>query len=397
MDAAALRAARFGVALSLAPGIGRVRFRELVDELGDCERALGGAVPASCRDELLAGADALIARAAACGARVAVYGLDDEASGNARKAPGGSGEASGNARKASGGSDEASGRTRKASAASGDAPTIAGYPSRLRDLADPPPVVYLSGHDEWLGQAPIVAIVGTRGATAYGERVTREIAGQLARAGALVLSGMARGIDSAAHRGALGSDGRSGAVLGTGVDIAYPVAHRALHAELGARGVLIAEQPPGEHATGGSFPERNRIIAALADLVIVIEAGVKSGALITATRALELGRAVAAVPGPIDSPQCAGSNELLRDGAQVIASAADALALVRLTLPPRAPAPDVGGTERVVWDALSCGALDLDTLATHTALPAREVMAAVTRLEMSGAVECALTGEVRRR
>ncbi len=367
MGAAAPRAVRFAVALSLVPGIGRVRFRELVDELGDHERALGRAVPASRRDQLLADADALIARATECAARVAVYGLDGEASG------------------ASSGVEI------------GAAPAIVGYPSRLRDLPDPPPVVYVRGHDEWLDHTPIVAIVGTRAATAYGERVTREIAAQLARAGALVLSGMARGIDSAAHRGALGSDGRSGAVLGTGVDVAYPVAHRALHAELGARGVLIAEQPPGERATGGSFPERNRIIAALADLVIVIEAGVKSGALITATRALELGRTVAAVPGPIDSPQCAGSNELLRDGAQVIASAADALALVRLTAPPRAPAPNVAGTERVVWDALSQGALDLDTLATHTALPAREVMAAVTRLEMSGAVECALTGEVRRR
>jgi DNA processing protein len=186
-------------------------------------------------------------------------------------------------------------------------------------------------------------------------------------------------------------------VLGTGIDIAYPAAHRSLHAELRERGVVVTEQPPGEKATGGSFPERNRIIAALSDLVIVIEAGRKSGALITATRALELGRVVAAVPGPIDSPQSAGSNELLRDGAQLIASVEDALALVGLTAPPRAPAIDVGGVERVVWDALSRGALDLDALASHTALPARELMAAVTRLELSGAVECALTGEVRRR
>jgi DNA processing protein len=161
--------------------------------------------------------------------------------------------------------------------------------------------------------------------------------------------------------------------------------------------LLVSEQEPGEKATGGSFPERNRIIAALADLVIVIEAGRKSGALITGARALELGRMVAAVPGQIDSPQCAGSNELLRDGAQFIASAEDALALVGLTASPRAPSIDASGTERVVWDALSLGALDLDTLASRTALPAREVMAAVTRLELHGAVECALTGEVRRR
>lgn len=355
MSALAPGAARFGIALSLAPGIGRVRFRELLDENGDHEAAFSRAVPSGRRDALLEQATALLDSARACGARVAVYGLGEALE------------------------------------------DIAAYPARLRDLPDPPPLLYLSGHDEWLGAGPVVGIVGTRAATAYGERVTRGIAGQLARAGALVLSGMARGIDGAAHRGALGTGGRTGAVLGTGIDIAYPSAHRSLHAELGERGVLVSEQPPGEKATGGSFPERNRIIAALADLVIVIEAGQKSGALITATRALELGRIVAAVPGQIDSPQSAGSNELLRDGAQLIASPADALALVGLTAAPRAPALEVGGTERVVWDALSRGALDLDTLATETALPAREVMAAVTRLEMSGAVECALTGEVRRR
>ncbi|HWE43167.1 MAG TPA: DNA-processing protein DprA [Gemmatimonadaceae bacterium] len=341
-------AARAGVALSLAPGVGRVRFRALLDECGEHEAAFTRAVPESRRDALLHEAALLIERAEGCESQVAVYGLPS-------------------------------------------------YPSRLRDLPDPPPVLYLDGHAAWLGEGPVVGMVGTRAATSYGERVTGEIAGQLARAGALVVSGMARGIDAAAHRGALGAGGRSGAVLGTGIDIAYPASHRSLHAELRERGVVATEVPPGEKATGGSFPERNRIIAALSDLVIVIEAGRKSGALITASRALELGRAVAAVPGPIDSPQSAGSNELLRDGAQLIASAADALALVGLTAPPRAPATDASGVERVVWDALSRGALDLDALASRTALPARVLMAAVTRLELSGAVECALTGEVRRR
>jgi DNA processing protein len=273
-----------------------------------------------------------------------------------------------------------------------------GYPARLHDLADPPSVLHARGPLAWLvGPAPIVAMVGTRAATAYGERITHEIAAQLARAGALVLSGMARGIDAAAHRGALSTGGRTGAVLGTGIDVAYPAAHRQLHAEIGARGLLLAEQPPGEKASGGSFPERNRIIAALADLVIVIEAGVKSGALITAGRALDLGRMIAAVPGAVDSPQSAGSNELLRDGAHLIATPADALALVGLTAPPRAPSPEVAGPDRAIWEALGRGALDLDTLTTATALPAREVLAAVTRLELAGAVECALTGEIRRR
>jgi len=353
--AAPLDAARAAIALSLAPGVGRVRFRELMDAHASADEALAVATEPSRLTTLLEEADTLLERTRGCGARLAICGV----------------------------------------ASSGD--DLAAYPSSLADLPDPPPLLFVRGHAEWLTGGVVVSIVGTRQATAYGERIARELAGQLARAGALVLSGMARGIDGAAHRGALGSGGRSGAVLGTGVDIAYPAAHRALHGQLAADGVLASEQPPGEHATGGSFPERNRIIAALSSVVIVIEAGKKSGALITAARALELGRVVAAVPGQIDSPQSAGSNELLRDGAQLIASAEDALALAGLTLAPRAPAPEVSGPDRAVWDALSRGALDLDMLASTTALPAREVMAAVTRLELSGAVECALTGEVRRR
>ena len=370
---AATCATRAGIALSLVPGIGRVRFRELVDEAGDAEAAFTRTVADPRRSALLRAADDLLVRTRQCGAAIAVYGLGAEALGS---------------------SDDA---TAKAGDPPSSEPAAAPYPAKLRDLPDPPPVLFLHGHHEWLETGRVVGIVGTRAATAYGERVTREIAAQLARAGALVLSGMARGIDGAAHRGALGAGGRSGAVLGTGIDIAYPAAHRPLHAELASHGVLVAEQPPGEKATGGSFPERNRIIAALSDLVIVIEAGRKSGALITAVRALELGRIVAAVPGQIDSPQSAGSNELLRDGAQLIASPEDALALVGLTAAPRAPSVEVVGAERVVWDALGKGALDLDMLASCTSLPARDVMAAVTRLEMSGAVECALTGEVRRR
>ncbi|MFL5562224.1 MAG: DNA-processing protein DprA [Gemmatimonadaceae bacterium] len=360
MRAAQAPAQRAAIALSCAPGVGRQRFRELLDAKGDAEAAFALAVQPARRDALLDDADHLIDSARDCGARIACYGVahqpDHEKS-----------------------------------------VSIAPYPERLRELDDPPSVLFLRGHDEWLSERPVVSIVGTRRATAYGERVTGDLAAQLARAGALVLSGMARGIDGAAHRGALGSGGRSGAVLGTGIDLAYPAAHQALHAELSVNGVLVSEQLPGERANGGSFPERNRIIAALSDIVIVIEAGKKSGALITAARALELGRVVAAVPGQIDSPQSAGSNELLRDGAQLIASAEDALALAGLTLPARAPAPGVGGNDRTIWDALAVGALDLDMLASHTALPAREVMAAVTRLELSGAVECALTGEVRRR
>jgi DNA processing protein len=159
----------------------------------------------------------------------------------------------------------------------------------------------------------------------------------------------------------------------------------------------MSEEPPGARATPGSFPKRNRIIAALSVAVIVVEADHDSGALITAGHALELDRTVAAVPGPIDSPRSNGTNRLLRDGAIVIAEVADALALVGL---PSAPERDLSGAsraEREVWKALARGANDIDALAASTDLPVRECLAALTALELSGAVECAQTGEIRRR
>ena len=269
------------------------------------------------------------------------------------------------------------------------------YPPALLDLPDAPPVLFALG-DLAMLRAPVVAIVGTRDCTAYAERVTREVAGALARAGVSVASGLARGIDGCAHAAALEAGGRTVAVLGTGVDIAYPAAHRALHRRIRERGLLLSEHLPGDRAHAGAFPRRNRLVAAVAGATIVIEAGAKSGALITAAHALELGRTVAAVPGPIDMPQSAGSNELLRDGATFIASVADALALVGATAPVRRP-PELAPDELAVWDALARGALDADTLTARSGLPAARCLAAVTKLELAGAVECALTGEIRRR
>lgn len=271
------------------------------------------------------------------------------------------------------------------------------YPATLLELPDPPPHLFGLGDVE-VAAAPAVAIVGTRRATAYGERVTQELAGALARAGVAVVSGMARGIDAVAHRSALAAGGRTVAVLGTGVDVPYPAAHASLHAEIARRGLVLSEHPPGEKAGAGAFPRRNRIIAALASTTIVVEAGFKSGALITATHALDLGRTVAAVPGPIDASQSAGTNELLRDGAVVIASVADALALLGVAAPrqSRVPAAERDPDERALLAALAAGPLDLDALSARSRLPATRCLAAVTALELSGAVECALTGEIRR-
>lgn len=211
-----------------------------------------------------------------------------------------------------------------------------------------------------------------------------------------MISGLARGVDAAAHRGALEADGATCAVLGTGLDLVYPKGHASLQAEIASRGLLLSELEPLNAGHQGSFPERNRIIAALASVTIVVEAGVKSGALLTSNHARDLGRTVAAVPGPIDVPQSEGSNLLLRDGAQVITSMADALSLMGLTSAIRLADIPEGSGERRMWDALGKGAADLDTLSTRSGLPAHEAIAAVTGLEIRGLVECALTGEIRR-
>jgi DNA processing protein len=270
------------------------------------------------------------------------------------------------------------------------------YPAPLEELPQPPERLWWIG-DRSVLELPCVAIVGTRRATAYGERITRELAGALARAGACVISGMARGIDGVAHVAALDAHGKTVAVLGTGVDVAYPPSHRALHARIAGHGMLLSELPPGAHSHGGSFPKRNRLIAALARLTIIVEAPIKSGALITAERATDLHRDVGVVPGPIDSPQSEGSNLLLRDGAHPITSAADALALMGLTPAVHTLVDPEDPDQERVWRALRQGPTDLDTLCHRAALPVQRCLTAVTALELSGSIECALTGEVRRR
>lgn len=270
------------------------------------------------------------------------------------------------------------------------------WPSQLQDLSRPPLGLWWIGNWNVLHE-PIVAIVGTRRATRYGERITRELALALARGGACIVSGLALGIDGVAHRAALDVGGRTVAVLGTGVDIAYPRSHRHMYDEIAERGLLLSELEVGEHSHGGSFPKRNRIIAALASVVIVVEAGPKSGTTHTVDAALQTARTLAAVPGPIDVPQSAYSNELIRDGAHPITSVADALALTGLT------PPALGGTEpadevqRAIWSVLRHGPMDMDSLTAAAGVPARECLAAVSGLEMLGIVDCELTGQIRLR
>ena len=333
------------LALSLAIGIGSATFTELIARFGSAEQALS---QRSDREALLQNAAVLEARTAASGAALLVLG-DAE------------------------------------------------YPTAFADLEAPPMWTTSIGELRHLGPVG-VAIVGTRQATPYGTRIAREVASAVVRAGGVVVSGLARGIDAVAHRAALEAGGATVAVLGTGVDVAYPANHRALHADVAERGLLISEFAPGASASPGSFPRRNRLIAALARVTLVVEAGHRSGALITASQADAIGRDVFAVPGPVDATQSAGCNRLIRDGAQIMTEIADVLQAAGLMVPLASSRADaLVGAPRAVWDALGRGPLDADALAAASRLPARACLATITELELAGLVECALTGEIRRR
>lgn len=270
------------------------------------------------------------------------------------------------------------------------------FPPQLRHLDDAPPLLWSVG-DWGMLQSPIVSVVGTRRATAYGRRVTEEIVGALARSGATIVSGMALGIDAIAHVAAVEANARTVAVLGTGVDVPYPRGHVTLHRTIATKGLILSESPPGANAGPGSFPKRNRIIAALSSITIVIEAPERSGALITADHALNLGRDVAAVPGPIDSPQSVGTNRLLAAGAHVITNVDDALRLAGFApvVPKRRTFSNE--TEQRIWDALETVAASLDDLCSRVSMPVAQCMAAITDLELRGIIECEMTGAIRRR
>ena len=270
------------------------------------------------------------------------------------------------------------------------------YPHALEDRL-PPAQLWCLGDPQLLSHQPMVAIVGTRNCTAYAARTARGLAHAVAGAGGCVVSGMARGVDAAAHRGALDAGGRTIAVLGTGADVPYPAGHRALHGEIAARGVVISEMPPGTKAFPGCFPRRNRIIAGLAAVVVVVEGGHQSGAMNTASHALDLGRTIGVVPGEIDNPQAAGSNALLRDGAHVIASVDDLLQLAGLVAAPARTFVPRTPDEGAIMTLLAAGEATADVIATRTGLPAARCFSTITALELEGAVESTLGGAFRRR
>ena len=267
------------------------------------------------------------------------------------------------------------------------------YPSRLLELSNPPAVLFARGVLAMLAP-PVVAIVGTRNASPYGIRVARSLATTCANHGVCVISGLARGIDGASHEAALAASGRTVAVLGTGLDLVYPRSHRALQKRIGEEGLLLSELPARSSGHGGSFPLRNRIIAALADITIVVEAGIGSGALITARHAQELHRDVACVPNAIDQPGAAGSNLLLKDGAEPILDASDVLTMLHLVAVPSGR-PRLDGDAASCWDAVERGAVTLAGIAELSGLSARSVSSAIADLEIEGLLNVDMLGYVR--
>jgi len=271
------------------------------------------------------------------------------------------------------------------------------YPEGLRDADDAPWALVGRGDPALIdGLEPhgAVTIVGARRATSYGREIARELGRELARAGMVVVSGMAFGIDGCAHRGAL-DGGRTIAVLGCGPDIAYPASHRGLWRQISESGVVVSELPPGAPPWKWTFPARNRIMAALAGMTVVVEAATRSGSLITMDLAADLGRDLGAVPGPVTSRASAGPNALLASGAHVIRDAQDVLDAL-LGPGQRLERPDVAAALppelQMVLSAVEGGEFTCDAVAAATGLSGPATAAALSRLERSGCITCSAFG-----
>ena len=293
------------------------------------------------------------------------------------------------------------------------------YPARLATIPDPPALLYLRG-ELTPADERAVAFVGSRACTAYGLRVAEKLAGGLAGAGWTVVSGLARGIDAAAHRGALDAGGRTVAVLAGGLRRIYPPEHADLAERVTKQGAILTETPMTVDPQPGMFPARNRVISGLSQAVVIVEANARSGALITAVHAAEQGRDVYAVPGAIDSPASAGCLELLRTGARLVRSADDILEDLAGIMgdgpppaklppkpartlfeappppPPSGPPPGLDGHLLRVWEALAASR-QADELARELGLPPGELSAVLLRLEMKKAIRRLPGGHYERR
>ncbi|MES1942618.1 DNA protecting protein DprA [Salinisphaera sp. PC39] len=280
------------------------------------------------------------------------------------------------------------------------------YPAALRDSAQPPPWLFALGDTDLLA-VPGFAIVGSRNPTPAGLAHARDFGAAMARAGFAVVSGLAAGIDTAAHEGALEADGMTIAVCGTGLDRVYPARNRDLARRIAARGLLVSEFVPGTEPRPGHFPRRNRVIAGLCVGTLVVEAARTSGSLITARLALEAGREVFALPGAVDNPLARGCHRLIREGAKLVESSADILEEIAPQLapapenPPRRAAETDTGTApdddyRRLLDALRGGPATVDTVVERTGLTAEAVSSMLLIMELRGLVAPTSEGAFQR-
>lgn len=301
--------------------------------------------------------------------------------------------------------DIASGRLREeakkeAKKASDAGATIVGYfdetyPGILREIYDPPIVLFVKGKLPDLEAGPAVAVVGSRTPSLYGRRMARTIARDLAGAGVVVVSGMAVGVDTAAHEGALDAAGVTVAVLGGGLSRIYPSENKGLADKICMRGALLSEYPMEMSARAEYFPVRNRLISGLSQAALVVEAKEKSGALITADSALEQGRDVFALPGNADSAWSVGTNRLLKQGAKVAITADDILDDLRWTGAPRLPkdsasaepAPNLNADEQQLWNLVGEAPMAVDLLIEQSGLKPQRVMSALSCLEVKGVIQ----------
>ncbi|MTI82277.1 MAG: DNA-protecting protein DprA [Firmicutes bacterium] len=267
------------------------------------------------------------------------------------------------------------------------------YPEMLKEIFDPPPVLFVRGSLDKLGYN--AALVGSRKATAYGRTVAQRFSGELAEHNVAVISGMARGIDSAAHRGALKDDGYTVAVLGCGLDVVYPPENRKLMDEIIEKGAIITEFPLGSQPEPWHFPSRNRLISGISQVVVVVEGAQKSGAQITADLALEQGREVMAVPGSIYSKMSIGPLKLLKQGARPATSTADILEelglesenLFKENADNSQPKYKLSKTEKLVYDVLKADPLHVEDMIQRLESPSQEIMAALMFLEVKGLIK----------
>lgn len=283
-----------------------------------------------------------------------------------------------------------------------------GYPQNLLDIADAPALLYVRGDVAALSM-PLLAMVGSRNPTGPGRSTARDFAAHFARIGIGIVSGLALGIDAAAHEGALTGGGVTVAVCGTGLDIVYPEANKALAVRIAAQGALISEFPPGTPALPHHFPQRNRLISGLSLGVLVVEAARQSGSLITARCAGEQGREVFAIPGSIHSPQSRGCHELIRAGAKLVESADDVLQELKIPIQNQilesrsspqdgqsSQPPAMDKDYEILLHALGYSPVSLDQLVANTGFSVESVASMLLMLELKGDIEVAPGGRYRR-